>query len=127
VTDLQALRRARTFSGSALAEVWRELAARPEGFICTQAAVESQKVVGGVVWGYYADENPAGWLGQGEGGHDFLIVDGHILDFWAAAYYGQRPVWSLKADAAAILHLYGPRARWQRIDDRPREPRFLMD
>jgi hypothetical protein len=127
MTERQAIRRAQAFSGAALAAVWRELAARAEGFICTVAAEETQKVVGGEIYGYYAEDNEDGWLGQGEGGHDFLIVGGYILDFWATVYHGQRPVLSLTRDAEAIMHLYGPRSKWQRIADRSRGSRFLDD
>jgi hypothetical protein len=129
MTDRQAVRCGQDFAGVALARCWAELAKRPEGFICTDAATESQKIVGGVVYGYYAEDNPDGWLGQGEGGHDFLVVeDRWILDFWAAAYHGQCPVWDIIKDVNAVHSLYGPRKRWTRIEDRPAAdewPRFI--
>jgi hypothetical protein len=111
-----------------LADVWASLATRP--FICTQAADESRAIVGGIIYGYYAEDNPTAFLGHDEGGHDFLVVDDRwILDFWAAAYYGEMPVWDLHepSDAADIARLYGPRDKWTNIDTRPKEPRFLED
>jgi hypothetical protein len=96
-----------------LADVWEQLAKRR--FICTQAAFESQKVVGGVIYGYHAEDNPSALLGSSEGGHDFLLVeDRYILDVWAAAYYGYKPIFDLQTDQVEILMLYGPRDMWIR-------------
>lgn len=100
-----------------LAAVWEELAKRKEGFICSQAAHESRKIVGGVVYGYHAEDNPTASLGHSEGGHDFLVVeDRWLLDFWAAAYYGERPIHDLTKDSAEILRLYGPREKWELVN-----------
>lgn len=94
-----------------LAEVWEDLAKRR--FICTEAADASRAVVGGQMFGYFHEDNPEAVLGSGEGGHDFLVVDGYILDFWAAAYYGTPPIFDLSADAELVQELYGDRAKWE--------------
>lgn len=96
-----------------LADAWDQLAKRP--FICTEAAYQSQEIVGGTIFGYHCEDNPTAELGKSEGGHDFLIVEKrYILDFWAAAYYGHKPIFDLQADAQEILKLYGPRECWTR-------------
>lgn len=100
-----------------LAAAWKELARRKEGFICSQAAFASRDVVGGVVYGYWAEDNPAAFLGSSEGGHDFLVVnDRWIIDFWAAAYYDEMPIHDLTKDHAEILRLYGSRDKWHLVD-----------
>lgn len=107
-----------------LADVWASLAASPEGFICSTAAIESQNVVGGIVYGYWADDNPTAELGRTEGGHDFLVVDERwILDAWASAYYGERPIHDLHDpnDQPEITRLYGDRAKWVDIETREKE------
>jgi hypothetical protein len=98
-----------------LADAWEELSKGP--FVCWQAAEVTRQIVGGVRMGYYAEDNPTAALGRAEGGHDFLIVDDEwILDFWAAAYYGESPIHSLKTDAAEIARLYGDRSKWERSE-----------
>lgn len=97
---------------SKLADAWAKLAQGP--FICCQAVEVTQQIVGGVRMGYWSANNPTAELGRSEGGHDFLIVDNEwIIDFWAAAYYGERPIYSLKEDAAEIARLYGDRSKWE--------------
>jgi hypothetical protein len=94
-----------------LAEAWEKLAKAP--FVCSQAAEISQEILGGVIMGYWSENNPIAELGHSEGGHDFLIVDDEwIIDFWAAAYCGECPIHNLKTDAAEIRKLYGPRCKW---------------
>ncbi len=95
-----------------LAEVWAELAKGP--FVCWQAAEASRKVLGGVRMGYFIADNPTAELGRSEGGHDFLIVDGEwLVDFWAAAYCGERPLHNLKTDSVEIARLYGDQSKWE--------------
>ena len=95
-----------------LAATWARVASKPEGFTCSEAAVLSQAAVGGTVFGYWSDDNPSATLGQDEGGHDFLLVDEYILDFWAAAYEGKKPIYHLVDDAQEISLLYGDRSKW---------------
>lgn len=112
--------------GKELADAWAGLAARSEGFVCTHAAIETQKVVGGVIMGYTEEENPESSLAKGCGGHDFLLVEDHwIVDFWAAAYIGEMAIHDLcsAADAKEILRLYGPREKWKVVDSKPKNIR----
>lgn len=111
-----------------LADTWARLARRR--FVCTDAAIESQKIVGGVVYGYWEEDNPEAELDRGCGGHDFLIVDDRwLLDFWAAAYIGERPIYDLhdSGDDIEVKRLYGPRDKWQPVNLNPNESRFLDD
>lgn len=101
--------------GEQLAAVWADLANR--AFTCTDAAYATQRVTGGRVMGYWHDQNPAATLGNAEGGHDFLIVDGTwLIDFWAAAYYGEMPILNLEKDEQEIARLYGDRDKWEEVD-----------
>jgi hypothetical protein len=98
---------------SKLADAWEKLAQGP--FVCSQASEVTQAIVGGVIMGYWSKNNPTAELGRSEGGHDFLIVDDEwVLDFWAAAYYGERPIHNLKTDATEIARLYGDRSKWEK-------------
>lgn len=101
-----------------LAGTWEELGSRPEGFICDQAAQASKDAIGeGELWGYWSTDNPTAALGSSEGGHTFLIVENkYILDFWAAAYYGHKPIFDLIEDAEEILVLFGPRECWTAVE-----------
>jgi len=104
--------------GKHLAEVWERLLKLPEGFVCTDAAWESYKVLGGVIYGFWEEECP-GELAKGCGGHDFLLIeDRFIIDFWAAAYLGHRAVYDLYEldQREEILRLYGPRRKWKKVD-----------
>ena len=95
-----------------LGEAWEALAKRP--FVCWEAAEVSRRILGGVRYGYFSEDNPTAELGRNEGGHDFLVVDDEwLVDFWAAAYYQERPIFNLKKDAAEIARLYGDRRKWQ--------------
>jgi hypothetical protein len=100
---------------AALAEAWKKLAESP--FVCWQAAETTQAIVGGVRVGYWTENNPGAQLGQDEGGHDFLIVENEdgkfIFDFWAAIYYGKKPILDMKRDAAEIRRLYGDPVKWE--------------
>lgn len=99
-----------------LAAAWDKLAKGP--FVCWQAAEVSRQVLGGVRMGYFIEDNPTAELGRAEGGHDFLIVDEEwILDFWAAAYYGERPIHNLQTDTAEIARLYGDRTKWTHSEE----------
>ena len=106
---------ARFYRFQDLATAWAELAKRP--FICSEAARLTQRIVGGAIFGYWIEDNPTAELGRDEGGHDFLIVDKKwLVDFWAAAYYGERPIHNLKTDAKEINRLYGDRGKWEVVD-----------
>lgn len=37
----------------------------------------------GTIMGYYIEDNPTAIVGKSEGGHDVLVVQGYIIDFWA--------------------------------------------
>jgi len=115
----------KAINGPAIAEVWARLASR--SFLCTEAAFETQQAVGGRIMGYYHHDNPTAVLGTTEGGHDFLLVDGEwIIDFWAAAYYGECPIHHLTDNATR--RLYGDPQLWEDVEERSaHEPRFLDD
>lgn len=89
---------------------------------CTVTAAHVARALGGAVYGYEAQDNPAAELGRLEGGHDFaLIEERFIVDWWASAYPAldqvhpgvidlHDPAWAAQARA-----WYGPRQRWGRL------------
>jgi hypothetical protein len=100
-----------------LAEEWEKLIHRP--FVCWEAAIATRRALGeGVLFGYDADENPTALLGRSEGGHDFLIVEERfILDFWACAYYGHKPIYDMLEQPDEVERLYGDKSKWEQIGD----------
>jgi hypothetical protein len=86
--------------------------------ICAHGALYLQALIGGVLVGYRHDDNPTALLGEAEGGHDFLIVDGrYVVDLWGCDYDGRVPdgVLDLQdpAEAALVARLYGDRECWE--------------
>jgi hypothetical protein len=87
-----------------------------EAIVCTNWARLMQRDLGGAVLGYAHADNPTAELGEVEGGHDFLLLDGrYIVDGWALGTWDVGPgVWDREdpKDAAAIRRLYGDPATW---------------
>jgi hypothetical protein len=102
----------------ALAKLMERLIKIP--FTCSQSAIESQKILGGTIYGYFTTDNPTARLGQSEGGHDFLVlVDEdcrYILDIWGAAYQGTPLVLDFRTDWRKISVLYGSRSKWSVVE-----------
>lgn len=83
---------------------------------CTQGARHIINQVGrGEIWGYQKKDNPTAELadGDGEGGHDFAIIDDLLVDFWAHDYKDTPGIIRL-SDKAQIAELYGDRALWSK-------------
>lgn len=82
---------------------------------CTISACIVADALDGVVCGYWCDTPFAPLVGNVEGGHDFAVVDDHIIDLWAHEYYGLPAVVPV---AAAEAGGYGSPTRWdQTIKD----------
>lgn len=79
---------------------------------CTEYALTAQECIGGEVWGYWTEDNPSAELGRDEGGHDFLVWGGWIVDVWASEYWS-KPAY-LREDDLRVHALYGDRAKWTR-------------
>ena len=83
---------------------------------CTDTSVWLAERLKGVVHGYRHDDNPDAALGEGEGGHDFVIVDGRwLVDWWAKDTYQERDLYDLQdpVDQALVLRLYGDPEKWK--------------
>jgi hypothetical protein len=83
---------------------------------CTTAAENVIKQIGhGDIYGYQKEHNPTAELadGDGEGGHDFAIIDNFIVDPWAADYMGT-PGRIALSDTALITKLYGDPQCWEK-------------
>ena len=80
--------------------------------ICTNCARYLQGSLGGEVVGYEYSENAEALIGRQEGGHDFLVVGGFIVDVWAAEAYGTSPTIPLQK-TRLIRQLYGNPAHWR--------------
>jgi len=88
---------------------------------CTDTSVWLAARLKGVVHGYHHDDNPDAALGEGEGGHDFVIVDGRwLVDWWAKDTYQERDLYDLQdpADQELVLRLYGPADAWRQMSAR---------
>lgn len=86
-----------------------------EGFaLCTNSARYLQERIGGRVMGYHHADNPTAELGETEGGHDFLVVQGMIVDLWASDYYDSPVVVHLK-HAGTVRRLYGDTTKWEAL------------
>lgn len=92
---------------------------------CTLSARLFAQRLNGAVYGYDHKANPTAIIGRYEFGHDFALIDGHILiDWWATEYGsgtdGHPGVLDLDiaAEAALIRRWYGDRARWERLGAR---------
>lgn len=79
--------------------------------LCTRSARYLQQKLGGRVMGYFHWNNPTAELGETEGGHDFLVVQGMIVDLWASDYYDSPVVVHLKHEDT-VRRLYGDPNRW---------------
>jgi len=83
--------------------------------ICTVGAAELQVILGGTVMGYASWDNPTAELCQDEDGHDFLVLDEYLVDFWAKEFKDGQAVLHFERDAEEIARLYGPDSLWVKV------------
>jgi hypothetical protein len=62
------------------------------------------------IMGYFNDDNPTAIVGQSEGGHDFLILDDQIIDFWHKELYDE--YFPLALPLAEAPNYYGDSSAW---------------
>lgn len=81
---------------------------------CTNSARLLQKKLGGKVMGYFHRDNLTAELGETEGGHDFLVLPGMVVDLWASEYYDSPLTVHLKHEAT-VRRLYGDTNLWKEV------------
>lgn len=65
-----------------------------------------------LMMGYYHDENPTAKVGESEGGHDFLILNGkYIVDFWYRRNYNYAFPLCLPLERAS--EFFGEKDKWE--------------
>lgn len=91
---------------------------------CTNSALALQTLLGGKVMGYWHGDNLTALAGEFEGGHDFLVLDDYIVDWWLKDSYGAgsdsahedanlyRATYHRVLDAELIAKVYGDPSRW---------------
>jgi GNAT superfamily N-acetyltransferase len=90
--------------------------------ICTSTARHLANKLGGRVMGY-ADAHRVGAAvgeGDGEGGHDFAVIDGRYIGDWWANSYGEHPDLHDMQDPGQhqeIRRLYGDPSKWVEMRD----------
>lgn len=67
-----------------------------------------------VIMGYFHDDNPSAKIGEVEGGHDFLIMENYIIDFWQRNIYDKFSPIVIPLDRAA--EYYGNPATWEKVN-----------
>ena len=80
------------------------------GAICTCGALLVAKEFGGKVMGYFNRDNPTATIG--DEGHDFAVVDGWIVDFWAWAYESEIDYPMMRVDSDEAKKCYGDPEKW---------------
>lgn len=90
-------------------------------FICTNGAewVRDNFFPEAVIMGYHHDNNPTAEIGEVEGGHDFLILDGrYIIDFWyRSTYENDSPILlDMEKDQSLVSRYYGDPATWVPVE-----------
>lgn len=89
--------------------------------ICTHSARMLQVLLGGKVMGYFHEDNPTALAGAPEGGHDFLVLDDYIVDWWLKDTYGTedaelyRSTYHRVLDAELISKVYGDSTKWEEV------------
>jgi hypothetical protein len=81
---------------------------------CTGCALLVVSRFGGELVGYWHKDNPTATAGEAEGGHDFALTDGFLVDPWLFHCYGEPPVLDLQSitGQAIAKGRYGPREKW---------------
>lgn len=90
---------------------------------CTStASLLARRLGGGKVVGYAGDDTKTdGAIGEGpegEGGHDFALIDNrYIADWWANSYYGHPDLWDTQnpEHQKHIAKLYGDPRNWNEV------------
>lgn len=66
------------------------------------------------ILGYHFDDNPTAVVGEAEGGHDFLVVEGkYIIDFWYR--YLCDPTFPLYIPIEDAHKYYGDNTKWAEV------------
>lgn len=89
---------------------------------CTEVADELQGKMGGVVWGFWLEDNPVVNLAGECEGHDFLVVDGFVVDPWIRVVLGEtehKGVYDLLdiREKGEVEKWYGEREKWKVVQD----------
>lgn len=84
---------------------------------CTNSARLIAQHFKGQVFGYSCDENPEAVVGRDCGGHDFAVVDGYLVDYWAHHFCGETNDPVLPVDSTEVFALYGPSSNWKLMYD----------
>jgi hypothetical protein len=81
---------------------------------CTYCAGLVRGMFGGTIQGYSYADNPTAGYGEWEFGHDFLVVDGFVVDPWLFHYYEQTPVLDTTdpLQMAEVYRRYGRPSLW---------------
>lgn len=87
-----------------------------EFVICTNGArwLQQHFFPEGVVMGYSIDDNPTATIGVNEEGHDFLVVNDTIIDFWPRTVPYDRTV--PIAQAVETAQGYGNVSKWEVVE-----------
>lgn len=89
--------------------------------ICTVTACELQVVLGGKVVGFLNTNNKRARVCPDESGHDFLVLDDFIVDWWAHSFHGLPAILDRKKDAELVAELYGDPTAWEELSVSPKE------
>jgi hypothetical protein len=84
---------------------------------CTNSARLIAQKFGGKVYGYGIEENPEALLGQDTYGHDFAVIGGYIVDYWAAHFTGDSPQAVVALGTEEARRLYGDPKKWTLMYD----------
>jgi hypothetical protein len=82
---------------------------------CTVSACELQDMLGGDVMGFFNHNNPTAKICPLEDGHDFLVLEEFIVDWWASKFRDLPAILDRKKDVVQIAWLYGDPERWERF------------
>lgn len=93
-----------------------------QSMICTVTAAELQIMLGGTVKGFHNWDNPTAKVCPADNGHDFLVLDDYIVDWWAKEFNNHPAILHRKKDADKIATLYGDEKLWVEV---PIESDFL--
>lgn len=88
--------------------------------ICTNGAkwLRDNFFPTGKVVGYSIERNPTAEIGQDTYGHDFVLVDGTIIDFWYRHVCGEADapiVLDIIAQADIVKRYYGDWSKWETL------------
>jgi|ERR1700761_2962631 len=67
-----------------------------------------------VIMGYWHEDNPTAIIGEAEGGHDFIVIDNCIIDFWQRLMCDT--YFPLIIPMQEAHKYYGNPANWQKVN-----------